>query len=177
MKPRHPLPTRWLMTDERQGDSLWRALARLPRGSGIVFRHHATPPRERRALYDRVRRIARARGLTLILAGPPSLAIAWGADGAHARPPHRRAARLLLHTAPAHDAREVIAARAADLLFVSPVFATRSHPGAPALGPRRHAALVRLARQPVAALGGMNASRARHIGARYWAAIDAWSQG
>ncbi|MEJ8630952.1 hypothetical protein P0F65_16040 [Sphingomonas sp. I4] len=38
-------PVTWLMTDERLGDGLWRALARLPPGSGVVFRHHATPRR------------------------------------------------------------------------------------------------------------------------------------
>jgi thiamine-phosphate pyrophosphorylase len=38
------------MTDERLGDALWTALRRLPRGAGIVFRHYATPPAERRAL-------------------------------------------------------------------------------------------------------------------------------
>ena len=32
MRARHP--DRWLMTDERQREALWRALERLPRGSG-----------------------------------------------------------------------------------------------------------------------------------------------
>jgi thiamine-phosphate pyrophosphorylase len=66
-----PLPRLWLMTDERQGDALWSALARLPKGAGVIFRHHATAPPERRALYEQVRRLARRRGLILILAGQP----------------------------------------------------------------------------------------------------------
>ena len=163
------------MTDERQGEALWTALARLPRGGSIVFRHHATPPKARRALFDRVRAIARRRGLVLVLAGPPLRAIAWKADGAHGRSPIVRLPRPLLRTAPVHDMRQMAAARRADLLFVSPVFATRSHPGAGALGPLRFAALAAKARRPVIALGGMDAGKARRIKAYGWAAIDAWS--
>src|SRR3546814_3022387 len=46
MHRRQPLPHLWMMTDERQGETLWRALYRLPRGAGVVFRHHSLPPRE-----------------------------------------------------------------------------------------------------------------------------------
>ncbi len=176
MKPRHPLPTRWLMTDERQGDGLWIALARLPRGAGIIFRHHATPFSARRAYYERVRAIARRRGLVLVLAGPPMLAIAWQADGAHGRSPHRFASRRLLRTAPVHNAREIASVPTADLIFLSPVFATRSHAGAGALGPLRFAALARFARQPVVALGGMDEAKSRRLRVHGWAAIDAWSR-
>ncbi|MEH3107387.1 MAG: thiamine phosphate synthase [Sphingomonas fennica] len=167
------------MTDERQGEGLWRALAALPCGSGVVFRHHATPPVERRALFDQVRRIARARRLVLVLAGPPRLARGWRADGAHGRSPHR--ASGLIRTMPAHDPIELRAARraGADLAFVSPVFATRSHPGAPALGRVRLGLLLRAVRRhpPAAALGGMTARRARSLRAisvTRWAGIDAF---
>jgi thiamine-phosphate pyrophosphorylase len=174
MRRRHaPLPTLWLMTDERVGDALWPALAALPRGSGVVFRHHATPSGERRALFDRVRRIARARRLLLLLAGPPTLARAWRADGWHGRSAHVGG----LHSAPAHDTRELVAARRAGaaFAFLSPVFATRSHPGAKALGVVRFGLLARGAGMPVVALGGMtraNVRRVRAVGASGWAAID-----
>lgn len=175
------LPRLWLMTDERMGDALWRALAALPRGAGVVFRHHATPPVEQRALFDRVRAVTRARGLVLVLAGPPKLAIAWRADGAHGPSPHRRAPRPLLRTASAHDAREAaVRGRVADLLFVSPVFPTRSHPGARVLGPLGFARIARGAGTPMVALGGMTGAqfaRLRRLGAYGWAAIDALSGG
>jgi thiamine-phosphate pyrophosphorylase len=167
------------MTDERQNEALWRALARLPRGAGVVFRHYRTPPAERRRLYERVRAIARARGLVLVLAGAPRDAIAWRADGAHGRSPHRTGARPLLRTAPAHGARELLAGRrrGAALLFLSPVFATRSHPGARTLGPVRFGKLVEGYAKNVIALGGMSRSRGDRLaalGAYGWAAIDAW---
>jgi len=182
MPPRHrpsrAIPTVWLMTDERLGESLWLALARLPRGAGIVFRHHATPVAERRLLFDRVRRLARRRRLMLLLADSAEQARAWGADGVHGR--GRNAVwPILLRSAPVHDIGEMaLAARlGADLLFLSPVFATRSHPGGRTLGRWRFAALARHAHVPIIALGGMDSHRWRQLGklgADGWAAIDAW---
>lgn len=171
MRARHAkLPTVWLFTDERQGTSLWAALERLPRGAGVVFRHYCSA--DRAALARRVRAVCRRRGLLFVVAGPPRLARAWGADGTHGR-----AHRAL--TAPAHDRRELVAARRAGirLAFLSPVFATRSHPGARPLGPVRFGLLSRDAPVPVAALGGVTpatARRLRALGAVGWGAIDAW---
>ncbi|WP_232280301.1 thiamine phosphate synthase [Sphingomonas sp. PAMC 26605] len=144
------------MTDERMGAALWPALAGLPRGSGVVFRHFGTPPPERAALYARIARMARSRGLVLIEGG-----------GA--------AQRRLLH--PAHTIREAIAARRAGaaLVLVSPVYPTRTHIGARALGPLRAAAIARAARLPAIALGGMTRRRFMRIkalGFVGWAAID-----
>ena len=173
MRRRHSLPRVWMMTDERQGDGLLDAVARLPAGAGIVFRHYALAEPERRALFDRVRTIARANGLTLLLAGSAARALAWGADGSHGR-----GRGFGLRTAPAHDLREIRAAErhGAALVFLSPVFATRSHPGAPPLGPARFTLLARRTDLPMVALGGMDETRARKLrGAYGWAGIDAWS--
>jgi len=176
MPARQPHPHLWLMTDERQGEALWTALARLPRGAGIVFRHYRTPAAERRRLYEAVRAVARRRRLLLVLAGPARTAAAWRADGAHGRP-LRRSARPLLRTAPAHDRSEMVAAvrAGADIVFLSPVFATRSHPGGSTLGPVRFG-LIAGSQAGVIALGGMNAGNARRLrplGSYGWAAIDA----
>jgi thiamine-phosphate pyrophosphorylase len=180
MARRQPLPRLWLMTDERIGDALWPALARLPRGSGVVFRHYATPQDARRRLFERVRAIARRRGLTLVLAGPLRQAAGWRADGVHGRSGHVRTARPLIRTAPAHDQSELVAAMRAraDLIFLSPVFPTRSHPGAPALRPIRFGLAVPRPSpgNRIVALGGMTPhrfQRLRALGAYGWAAIDA----
>lgn len=177
MRPRHaPLPRLLLITDERLGDALWPALAALPRGAGIVFRDYGLAGPARRARYDRVRAIARRRALILILAAAPRQAAAWRADGCHGPLPHRTA-RPLLRSAGAHDRAALIGARrrGADLILVSPLFATRSHPGAPALGPCRAAAIAGCDRSDLVALGGMTRARARRLagfGIQRWAAID-----
>jgi thiamine-phosphate pyrophosphorylase len=156
------------MTDERLGDLLLDAIARLPEGAGIVFRHYSLGEAERRALFDRVLQAAPG---PVLLAGPAERALAWAADGSHGR--HEGAT-----SAPAHNLAEIRAAEAAGaaLVFLSPVFATRSHPDAPLLGPNGFAALAGQTSLPVIALGGMNATRAETLSGAYgWAGIDAWA--
>lgn len=173
MRPRQPLPRLWLMTDPRMGDGLWAALERLPRRSGVVFRHYQLDEQARAALFQRVRQVARRRRLVLLVAGAPLR----GADGRHG--PHTRGGTAGLATRPVHHRRDLVAATRArvDAVFASPVFATRSHPGAAALGRARFGQMIRDSRVPVIALGGMDARRARsiaHLGIHGWAAIDAW---
>lgn len=177
MPGRHPaiqIPRLWLMTDERLGESLWHAIDNLPRGAGIVFRHYATERKERRALFRRVAKIARQRGLVLLRAGPDRLG--RGEAGTHGS----RRQSIGLHSRSVHSRTEAIAAKRAGmgLLFVSPVHATRSHPGARPLGSRRAATIARGLGIPAIALGGMNAmrfARLRDSGFYGWAAIDAWT--
>jgi thiamine-phosphate pyrophosphorylase len=69
-------------------------------------------------------------------------------------------------SAAVHDAAEVQAASAADYLLLSPLFPTRSKPGAAALGDAA-GVLLALSAAPVVLLGGIdlaNAARARRIG-------------
>lgn len=178
MPRRHPslLPRIWLMTDERLGDRLLDIVRRLPPGTGIVLRHYATPTAERRRLFNRVLRIARSRHLLVLRAGP--LRLAAGEAGVHGR--HAERGRPAIRTMPVHDPVELRLARRAraDLVFLSPVFATRSHPGAPPLDRSRLRRLVIGAPAPVILLGGMNARRARSLnwrGIHGWAGIEAFS--
>ena len=188
MRPRHPLPKLWLFSDERTEVGLSDLAALLPPGSGIVFRHDGLAPGQRWRLFRRLMRGARARGLAVLLAGPPALARRWGAGGVHLRQRDahlaRRARRLGLPiTMPVHDAREARRARraGADAVFISPLHPTRSHPGAPALGRAGWLRLARLAKAQPVALGGMTDMRARQLRRASgimpgWAAIDAWEE-
>jgi thiamine-phosphate pyrophosphorylase len=174
MPTRQPLPRLWLITDERQGDSLFAAIARLPAGAGIVFRHYSLAEVARRDLFDRVK--AAAPG-PVLLAGAAAQARAWGADGSHGPGPGRG-----LRSASVHSLAEIRVAEShgAALLFLSPAFATASHPQARPLGLARFAWLARRTRLPVIALGGMNEARGKRLasfGAYGWAGIDAWSAG
>jgi len=166
MVRRQPLPRLWLMTDERQGEGLWAALERLPKGAGVVFRHYGLAPGERRKLFERVRKIARRRRLFLLAGG------GLRGDGSHG------GRGTGFRSASAHDLAELKTAErsGADLIFLSPAFPTRSHPGARALGPVRFGLIAGQARIPVIALGGMDRRRARRLPQIYgWAGIDAWS--
>lgn len=174
MLDRHPLPRCWLLTDPRQGEGLWRALERMPRGGGVIFRHYDAA--DRRALFRRVQAIARRRRLILLLAGPPALAAAWRADGSYGADRRRPSRRSPVKAIGAHDRPELVAAarNGATMVLLSPVFSTRSHPGARTLGRTGFSALAREARLPVIALGGLDRRRARGLPAYGWAAIDGW---
>jgi thiamine-phosphate pyrophosphorylase len=177
-KRSHRIPAIWLMTDERIATpDLLRAIARLPRGAAIIVRHHSLAGPERRALFEMVRTAAHSRGAKVLVAGPARLARLWGADGHHGRSAAPASSKHWLHSAPVHNQSERIAAEraGADVLLISPLFATQSHPGAPTLGPVRFAALARSAHLPVIALGGVRPRHARlirQLGAVGLAAID-----
>jgi thiamine-phosphate pyrophosphorylase len=166
MPRRQPLPRLWLITDERQGEGLWRALERLPKGAGVVFRHYGLTPGERRTVFDRVRRVARRRRLFLLTAG------GLRGDGIHG------GRGKGFRSASAHNLRELKSAErsGAALIFLSPAFHTRSHPGGRTLGPVRFGLISGQARVPVIALGGVDARKARRLPHIYgWAGIDAWT--
>nr|WP_306437056.1 thiamine phosphate synthase [Porphyrobacter sp. GA68] len=159
----------WLLSDRRNDAVLEPTLATLPPGSGFVFRHYHLTPAARRDRFDALAAAARRRGHLVVL----SRAWGWGEDGTYG-PANFIAAQPGLRLATAHDAAEIAAAKAAsaDGVFVSPVFPTRSHPGAASLGPARFQRLAALARMPVIALGGMTHDRARMLGIARWGAID-----
>ena len=178
---RSVLPRIWLFTDKRNDARLEKAILGLPRGSGIVFRHYHLPEGARRTRFETVRTLARRRGHILLLAGCAALARKWRADGAHGQRLRPSTKGGLLLSVPVHDAREIRQANrtGADLFFLSPLFATRSHPGQRPLNPLQVRKLEALCNGPVIYLGGMNRRRyqiratSRTHG---WAAIDGLSQ-
>jgi thiamine-phosphate pyrophosphorylase len=158
------LPALVLMTDEARLPDPLAAARALPRGSMVIVRATARERRER--LSGALLRLARTRGLAVIVAGDPALAARLGADGFHlpeariheATAWHARHPALLITTA-AHSLRALVRAQAlpVDAVLLSAVFATQSHPGRAALTPVRANAIASNARVPVYALGGIDA--------------------
>ncbi len=178
MPPRHPLsktgplPKIWLISDARNDAALEQALKRLPRGSGLIFRHYHLDPVSRQARFKALGRLARLYGHRVILSGSVAQARRWGADGAYGADLAQGPALLRLVTV--HSLRELRRAHRADAVLLSPVFPTRSHPGGKVLGPLRWKGMAALSPVPVIALGGMSARRARQLQASHWAGIDAF---
>lgn len=154
MERRQRVPRQWLVADARLGDELWEAVGRLPRGSGVLLLYRDLPKAKRERLLRRLRVAARRQALV----------IADEVTG--------QARRV-------HDARELRTAAGISLLFLSPLFPTRSHPDWKPVPRMRAAALARLAKVPVIALGGIDESRFRRIGGlgfAGWAGIDVWAR-
>jgi thiamine-phosphate pyrophosphorylase len=170
------MPVLWLFTDSHRLPDPRRAVAHLPRGlAGVVFRHDDTP--NRLALGQDLARLCRARRVALVVAGDPRLAARLGA-GVHLRRgrwPGLVRVKTGLVTSSAHSGVDLCRARraGAHLVFLSPAFSTRSHPGAPALGPVRWTALARMAGLPVAALGGIDGVTVRRLPAQFCRAVAA----
>ena len=176
MNPRQPLPNIWVISDARNDAVLEQALRKLPRGSGLVFRHYHLEEAARMERFGALLALCRGLGHVAVLSGDAALAQTWGADGFYGMAERLGSAKAMLRLATVHDAAEIAAANAAgvDGMFLSPVFPTRSHPGAPHLGADRFHALAALAQSPVIALGGMDPERAGLLGWPRWAAIDAF---
>ncbi len=131
-----------------------------------------------------MRRLAHRRGLVFLVGADARLAMAAKADGVHLpeRLMHRTPALKRSHptwyvTVAAHDRKALLRAGrlGADAALVSAVFKSRSASAGAPLGAIRFAGLIRGARTPVIALGGVDADTAPRLigtGARGLAAVD-----
>jgi thiamine-phosphate pyrophosphorylase len=167
------LPRLWLLSDPVRLPDPCAAARRLPRGAGVLARG------VRPAVLARLARLCRGRGLVLLVGGDGRAALRHRAglhlpDRAPARgvlpflAARRRGAGFALLSVAVHGRAGVARGRhvGADLGFVSPAFATASHPGAPALGPLRWAALAGRLGRPAVALGGVAGGTAGRLGRR-----------
>jgi thiamine-phosphate pyrophosphorylase len=164
----------WLLSDERNDAALADALRQLPRNSGFIYRHYHLPDTPRRERFDQLAAAARIMGHWVILSCDPETAKAWHADGIYGPPERLADAPGLIRLAAVHNEAEIAAANQinADAVLLSPVFPTRSHPGAASLGPARFRQLAALTEMPVIALGGMTRETAKKLDWPRWAAID-----
>jgi thiamine-phosphate pyrophosphorylase len=186
LKPRHPtqsLPRLILMTDNVRLPDPTIAIHSLPAGSAVILRE---PDQEKRAgLALRVQPLCQQHSVRLLIADDSRLARAIAADGVHLPETSvRRGSRRwqrgrspgCIVTAAAHSPAAVrrAAKLGVDAVLLSPVFATKSHPGARTIGPLRFTRWVRESPIPVYALGGIDArgaQRLRTSGAAGFAAI------
>ena len=157
------LPPLVLMTDDDRLPDPLSAAAALPRGSMVIVR--ARDAVRRAELAHALLALSRRRDLFVLIAADPALAASLGADGLHLPQARAREAShwRALHpswiiTAAMHAPRATQAA--VDLLFLSPVFPTRSHPDRAALGAARANLIARASCVPVYALGGIDSRNA-----------------
>ena len=149
MTRRQIIPEQWLIVAQPMAAETWRAVRRLPRGSGVLLLERLNAIEKRQ-----LRHLARLRALRVVSEG------------------RRTAARV-------HNVRELRRAlsRRTPMILLSPLYPTRSHPGWKPLPRMRAAALARSANRNAIALGGMNAQRYARVaplGFISWAGISAF---
>jgi thiamine-phosphate pyrophosphorylase len=154
-----------LMTDDLRLPDPFAAARALPPGSLLILR--ARDAARRAQLAKTLLPLVRQRGLIFLIADDAKLARAVGVHGLHL--PEARARQAAhwraknpgwLITASAHSLRAVLAARGADAVLLSPVFATQSHDEARPLSPARARLIARNIPVPLFALGGVTAQNA-----------------
>jgi 8-oxo-dGTP diphosphatase len=160
------LPLEYAISEaEKYGvsDFLARLETRLENGLRLVqLREKAFAPAEYAALATTVAARCQAHGASLLINADIALAAQVGA-GIHLN--SQQLAKLTTRPdlpwvgASCHDATELARAAAlgCDLIVLSPVLPTASHPGEPALGWAQFNALVQASPIPVYALGGQSA--------------------
>lgn len=170
------VPDIWLLSDDRNDAVLEEAIGRLPPGSGFVFRHYHLDADARAVRFAQILPLLRHAGHWAIVSGGFRTAEKWGADGVYGGLGAIAPAELRW-IATAHNEAEIADANeyGACAVMLSPVFPTRSHPGAASLGSDRFRELAALSAIPVIALGGMTAERARDLNWPRWAAVDGLS--
>jgi thiamine-phosphate pyrophosphorylase len=167
------------LTDRRRIAKPEPVMRALPPGAAVIYRDYDDP--KRAAFARRYAALCRAHGVLFLIGGDIALARAVSADGVHF--PSRMIAgiapaRDLIVTAACHGAADLALAhrQGANAAFLSPVFATQSHPGSPTLGAARFRMLAAAAAAlPVLALGGVGCANSRALGGRNVAGIGAIS--
>lgn len=164
---RKALPALLFFTDPVRTPDPEAIAATLPRGAAIVYRHFGAADAE--TVARRLKAVARARGLTLIIGQDAALARKVRADGVHLpeRLAHRAAALKRAHTgwiitSAAHSLSAARRARG-DAVVLSVALPSNSDSAGHALGPIRLAARVRAGDRPAYALGGINGRTARRL--------------
>lgn len=162
------LPPLLFFTDPERTPKPWETAARLPVGSGVVFRHFGRPDARETAL--RLREATKARDGLLLIGLDADLAEAVGADGVHL--PERaldRAEGLATArpdwriTGAAHSPA-MLGTAGLDALILSPVFAAGgASADRPALGLDTFTAWATVAPCQVYALGGVDSGNAQSL--------------
>lgn len=161
---RSRVPPMLLFTDPERTPQPWDIAARMPAGSGVVYRAFGAADALETA--QRLRVVTRERGMALLIGMDAGLADRVEADGLHL--PERALAEApalaerrpdWVLTGAVHSVEAALAARGLDAVVLSPIFpAGGASANRPALGVER---LAEAARGPrVIALGGITASSA-----------------
>lgn len=165
---RSRVPPMLLFTDPERTPKPWAIAARMPAGSGVVYRSFGAGDALETA--ERLRAVTRDRGMALLIGLDGGLADRVGADGLHLPERALSAAYALsgrrpdwILTGAVHSVTAALAARDLDAVVLSPIFPAGGASAAkPALGTKSLASASE-GRTRVIALGGITAGNAGEL--------------
>lgn len=163
-----PLPPLLFFTDPQRTPDPAAIARRLPAGSAVVLRLFGAANALEQA--ESLRALTLKHGLKLLIGADPELAVKVAADGLHLPERLVQETRRLrqthphwLITAAAHSEAALAEAQEAYAAVVSPVFPSLSPSAGAPLGVDRFTAMVRAAKIPVYALGGVTSETVRNL--------------
>ncbi len=179
------LPTVWFVTDPLRTPDPISIAQDLPRGAGVIFRGFGRA--DALATAHGLAKVARRRGLVLLIGADEALAAEVAADGVHLperlgaglrRLKARRPGWIITLAAHSPGALRRAGHAGADAVLLSTVFESRSPSAGRPIGPLRLAGLARSSPTAVFALGGVDARSARRLvgtEAAGFAAVEAFT--
>ena len=185
--PEKPLPRLLFVTDPSRTPDPEAVAARLPAGTGVIYRAFGAPDALDRARH--LRTVATARGLLLLIGADADLAAQAQADGVHLPERTLDDARGLRSAHPgwtitgaAHglEAAQRAFQAGCDAVLASTVFPSRSASAGEPMGAAGFTAFVEAAPLPVYALGGVNVKTAPELigsGAAGFAMVEGLAAG
>ena len=156
-------PTLWFFTDNLRNPDPYAILNQLPKNTGIVFRDYNIPKRNHIAA--KMAEFCRKKDLVLLIGGDSKLAVEVGATGVHIPEYNSQTLPYLKIQKPnwiistsVHGKRSYQKAKSLgiNIIFLSPVFTTSSHPRGKPLGSLYISRLARDFGVFSIALGGVN---------------------
>ena len=142
-------------------------IKKLPKNSAVIFREYDLESKEREILAREILAICRAKNHKFLIGKNLELARKLRADGVHFSDRdhlplqifnRQNWPRKFIFSFACHNFLSVLKSQQlkADMIFVSPVFATKSHLGVEPLGLRELSKIIRLSKIPIFALGGVS---------------------
>lgn len=165
---RSRVPPMLLFTDPERTPRAWEIAARMPAGSGVVYRSFGAP--DALETGERLRAVTREHGMVLLIGLDADLADRVGADGVHLPERALSAAYALsgrrpdwILTGAVHSVEAAISARDLGAVVLSPIFSAGGvSADRPAQGVEALAA-ASAGRPRIIAMGGISAANAGEL--------------
>lgn len=191
------LPSSVFFSDRKRISNLEATIKSLPKNSAIIIREYDLDKKDREIFARKIAALARPRSLKIIVGKDIALAKKIKADGVHFSDfdslpiqflQKKNFAKKFIFSFACHSFKSVLLAQKleADMVFISPAFATQSHLNTQTLGIKNLAKISLKTKSPsylslpVYALGGINStnlSSVRKLGLSGFAAISLFLDG
>ena len=173
-------------TDRKRCADLILAIRNLPKNSTVIFREYDLEIKEREEMARKIIKICREKNHKILIGKNLALARKLRADGVHFSDRdklpvqifnRKNLPREFILSFACHNFLSVLKSHQikADIIFISPIFTTKSHPNVSPLGLAQLSKIIRMSKIPIFALGGVNKQNIRilqKVGAQGFGGVE-----